>query len=172
NVHMWPVGSQDAGPQAGIVEIPVTVDFPDGPAARLCRRWLSAGAPLSRFPERLYRRLGGQRMLRPNPRYAPGELPRICDAAADQGVTVLNLMLHSSELAIGCSPFSMGAGDTEAVWSQLKQVFAHVRDAGIEPRTLTRLAREARGQLPLHRAADSKAANIEAGRAPKLAERA
>lgn len=135
-----------------LVELPVTVDFPQDAAARACRVWLDAGLPFDSPVARVYRKLGGQRLLRPNPRYRRGELCRIVDAAVAQGVRTLNLMLHSSELALGCSPFSRNEHDAGSVWEQLEELFAHIEAAGIRSAALTPtalLARRALGDHPV-----------------------
>lgn len=138
---LWRGGSASAGNAGCVVEIPATVDFPDAWPAHLCRRWLASGAPLDDLVIRAYRKLGGQRMLRPDPRCAPAALIRIFDAAVAQGVTVVNLMLHSSELALGCSPFSTTPRDVDAVWAHLTGIFSHARRAGILSQGLTQVAR-------------------------------
>lgn len=137
NPFLWASTDGDTG----LVELPVTVDFPQGAAARACRAWLASGLPFDSAVARVYRKLGGQRQLRPNPRYRPGELSGIVDAAIRQGVRVLNLMLHSSELALGCSPLSRNEDDARRVWLQLAEVFAHVQRAGIRSAALTATAR-------------------------------
>lgn len=115
-----------------IVEIPATVSIPDGMVSWIYRNLLVPGRPFESHLLRLVRKLGGRRMLRPNPNYPPGELQRIMDQAIRQGITAVNLMLHSSELALHCSPFSGTREDVNSVWAQLEEAFQFVSSREIE----------------------------------------
>ena len=140
NPYLWASSGRGA-PSASLVELPATVDVPAGVAASLLRRCLAWKGPLEAELARAYRRLGGLRMLRPDPSYAPGELPRIMERAIRQGVTVVNLMLHSSELALHCSPFSKTRQGLESIWTHLGEAFRYARRCGIESAGLSTIAR-------------------------------
>jgi len=143
NPYLWP-STDGIGSREDIVELPATVDVPSGLAPTLCRRFMALQWPGEFFALRVYRRLGGERMLRPDPRYAPGELPRIIESAIRQGVTVINLMLHSSELALHCSPFTTTQQDLESIWTHLEEAFRYAHDRRIKSEGLSDVARLAR----------------------------
>jgi hypothetical protein len=140
NPYFWPSAIRGAD-VAPIVELPATVEVPDGLPTTLCRRAMALRWPGESIFARLYRRGGGQRMLRPDPSYAAGELPKIMERALGQGVTVLNLMLHSSELALGTSPFTQTGAGLNAIWTHLEAAFRYVRDRGLRSEGISDVGR-------------------------------
>lgn len=114
-----------------LVEIPVTVDVPVGLLSRACARYMQRELPGTSVVDRLYTKTGAGRMLRPDPAYPEGILLRIVDRTMARGIPVLNLMIHSSELSLGCSPFSRNEDDCAQVWSRLEEVFKYIKERGI-----------------------------------------
>ena len=53
---------------------------------------------------------------------------------------VINLVLHSSELAINCSPYSNNVANYEKVWRILENTFKIIRKNNIVSQTLTKTA--------------------------------
>ncbi len=138
--HFWcakPVANSDA---PCLIEIPVTVDVPDNSLSRLCAKYMQRELPGTTLVDRIFRKIGGGRPLRPNPRYPEGILSDIADRAIGNGAPVLNLMIHSSELLEDCSPFSTTNDDCAQVWKRLNHVFDHVQRIGIPSVTLSRAA--------------------------------
>jgi len=141
NPYVWHGRPNGNGECESVIEIPATVDVPDGLIARSCRQWLSEGRPFDATVTHIYRKVGGLRMLRPDPNYSPGVLPQMMENAIRQGVTVINLMLHSSELALNCSPFSKSRGSLDRVWAHLAEVFESVRCRNIISQRITEVGR-------------------------------
>jgi hypothetical protein len=140
NPYFWPSAPND-GAADSIVEIPATVDAPDDFASMLLLRFLALKLPGEPFLYRVYRKLSGLGMLYPDPAKPPGEMPRIIERAIKRGVTVINLMLHSSELALHCSPFTKTQDNLDGVWRHLEEAFRYTRDCDIVSERLTDVAR-------------------------------
>ena len=92
----------------------------------------------------MYRKLGGLGGLYPDPAKPPGEMSRIIERAIKRGVTVINLMLHSSELALHCSPFTKTREESAGVWQHLEEAFRYARDCGIASEGISDVALLAR----------------------------
>ncbi len=143
NPYLWPSESR-SGHIEPIVEIPATVDAPDDIASMLFLRFLALKWPGEPFLYRVYRKLGGLGMLYPDPAKPPGEMPRIIERAIKRGVTVINLMLHSSELALHCSPYTKTQDDLDGVWRHLEEAFRYTRDREITSDGISNVAQLAR----------------------------
>lgn len=140
NPYFWPGHSTNGNSQL-VVEIPATVDAPDDFASNTMLRYLALKWPGEPFLFRVYRKLGGLGRLYPDPAKPPGEMPRIIERAIKRGETVINLMLHSSELALHCSPFTKTQEDSAGVWQHLEEAFRYARDRDIVSEGLTDVAR-------------------------------
>jgi len=140
NPYFWPSDIQ-VDDRKPIVDVPATVDVPNGVASTLYLRYLALKWPGEFFLFRAYRKLAGLNMLYPDPGYPPGELPRIMERAVRRGVTVINLMLHSSELALHCSPFTKTQQDLDSVWRHLEEAFCYAQDRGIVSEGISDVAR-------------------------------
>jgi len=143
NPYIWPSQSRD-GIDDSVIEIPPTVDVPDDFASNLLLRYLALKWPGEYFLFRFYRKLGGLERLDPDPSKPPGEMPRIIDRAIKRGVTVVNLTLHSSELALHCSPYSQTQVDLDGVWHHLEEAFRYIRDREIVSDGISNVAELAR----------------------------
>ena len=135
--HFWCAESVAHSDAPCLMEIPVTVDIPDDLVSRLCAKYIQGELPGTSLVGRIFRKVGGGRPLRPNPRYPEDELSDIVDRAVKHGASALNLMIHSSELLEACSPFSRTKDDCAQVWKTLNNVFAHVQQIGIPSVTLS-----------------------------------
>ena len=65
-------------------------------------------------------------------------------SAIGRGVTVVNLMLHSSELALYCSPFTRTQQELDSVWRHLEEAFRYTRDREITSDGISNVAQLAR----------------------------
>jgi hypothetical protein len=142
NPYVWQSTARNGTP-AALVELSATVDVAGGLVSKLSRHYLTMKWPGESILLRVDRKLGGQRMLRPDPGYAPGALPKMMKRAIRQGVTVINLMLHSSELALHCSPFTTTQHDLDSIWSHLEEAFRYAHDRRIESEGISDVARSA-----------------------------
>lgn len=140
NPYIWPSEAKRETGDA-IVEIPVTVDTPRGVASAAFLRFLSLKWPGEYLFYRAYRKLsGGLRVLYPDPRYPSGTLPEIMRKAASRGSTALTLVLHSSELAMGCSPFTRTQELHDRLWDHLEEAFRFARQQGIKSEGISSIA--------------------------------
>lgn len=126
------------GESIDLVEAPVTTRAPriSPRVAAALRADCASARHLRRFLRRLCH-VGTP--LRPLPRSRPGELVRVADLALRHGSPVLNFMLHSSELALHCSPYSADDVKTQAVWRGIDEIFSYVRRRGLMSRTLAEI---------------------------------
>ena len=53
-------------------------------------------------------------------------LIRVADVMIDEGLSVLNVFLHSSELAPGTSIYCHSVADVTTVFARLRRLFEHV----------------------------------------------
>jgi peptidoglycan/xylan/chitin deacetylase (PgdA/CDA1 family) len=121
-----------------VLEVPVTITSRGGWAARLDRALGRARLG------RLGRWLGtAPRWLRPFPWMTGAGLLDVCREASRAGCQVFNLMLHSSELLPGGSPYRKSEEDVARLFESLETWLAGMRREGIEPATLSEL-----GALP------------------------
>ena len=79
-------------------------------------------------------------MLRPNPGCPSKVLLDIMDRVTEHGMPVMNMMLHSSELSLDCSPLSKTKDDCARVWNTLEEVFKHTKKIGATCATLSEAA--------------------------------
>lgn len=130
--------STESGRQEhSLVEVPVSVAQPSSVMGAVCRGYIRRSLPGAQRAVRFYRRLGGGRALRPNPNYPPHALSGIVSDTLERGAPIVNLMLHSSELTLDCSPFTRTRKGLESVWARLEEVFCLVKRLGCKPVGLT-----------------------------------
>lgn len=124
-----------------LVEVPVTTAtrMAIRSVIRLVDHWKlkHGGTRVKRF---LTKRYLYPLEFRPYPHYPPGTLPRLADLALSKGQGVLNLMLHSSELTLGTSPYTDTKQLTSAVWEHLDEIFAFVKHRPIAPLSICEAA--------------------------------
>jgi hypothetical protein len=141
NPYLWKCNVDDQTVH-DIVEIPATVDVPNNLVMNMLLQLLSQRWSGEEFLFRVYRKLsGGLRLLHPDPQLPPGEMARFIRRASSRGVNVINLMLHSSELELGCSPFSQSKDDLDKVWHHLEDAFRCAHELGIKSESLSDVAR-------------------------------
>jgi hypothetical protein len=121
------------GPSS-VLEVPATVVF-RGPRSHLVYLFLAAwrlgrlGRPLGIAP----------RWLRPFPSVSAGRLVATALLALRQRLPVLNVMLHSSELLPGGSPYAATEGDVGKLVGSLDRLFDVLRSRGVTSTTLGEL---------------------------------
>jgi len=138
--YFWYANSASKRSNPFLIEIPLTVDFPEGLFLRACAAYLQRELPGTSMVDHIYKKLGGSRMFRPNPSYPENTLLGIVDRTIQHGSSVLNLMIHSSELALQQSPFSQTKEDCARVWHTLEATFQHVKRIGVTPVSLSEAA--------------------------------
>jgi hypothetical protein len=131
------------GDGAGLLEIPVTL-FATYPALR---RWPALLEAYRCMPVRAVRRLLVARWfspqpiwLTPDPRYSPEDLEAAWDCASDAKLDVAVMILHSSELMPGGSPFRPDKTSVTDLLTSLDRFFAYVTAHGDGFGTLSELA--------------------------------
>jgi hypothetical protein len=130
--YFWPHSSWDITNPRGLVEVPLTVYAPRNPLPALLAAYLGKNLIGIKTASRLYQKLiGGNGSLRPNPAYAQGMVQDIILSNLQRRPVFINMMIHSSELMLGQSPFSRTAEDCAKLWERLRQSFAMVRRNGI-----------------------------------------
>ncbi len=121
-------------------EVPLTMVYTRG----IFRRWPA----LARWYGRLNGSLAGRLMrltwpgpqplwLRPSPRRDERHLLRVWQEAAGLGLPFGVLMLHSSELMPGGSPYWRTPAAVERLFAQLERFFQRLREAGVQSCTLS-----------------------------------
>jgi len=124
-----------------LMEIPLSVYVPHNFLLKLCIKYLQTNMVMRHGVDRFYRKLiGGSGMLRPDPHYKAGMLKKIVAFCLQRKMPVLNCMIHSSELAVACSPFTRNVEDCEHVWKTLEEVFRYVNHMGLSCVTLSQSA--------------------------------
>lgn len=115
-------------------EIPVTVstEINKETLKLISNKLLSSNQLYSK----LYNRLSKVKMLRPNPIYEMNFFDMCIEKEIKRGNNNITMMLHSSELALGCSPFSMNQNDLDKVWQQLEYTFKIINKFSIKPKFL------------------------------------
>lgn len=118
-----------AGP---LLEVPLTTGFVGAAlgvrsGARAVPPWLPGGRSLLK--------LAGFAILRPAD-YTAGELVKLTRQAMLERRPVLHLMLHSSEVAPGHSPYSRDLAARDRLLDRLRAVVEVALEAGVRPATL------------------------------------
>jgi hypothetical protein len=135
--YLWSVNLEADDVNASILEIPVTVEIPKKFIFRLLASWMQKGLPGKYIASYIFKKLGGGIILRPNPAYPIEVLLQVARAAIRADFPVVNLMLHSSELALGSSPFTRTMFDHQRVWSHLGEIFNYVSGSDLKPVSLS-----------------------------------
>jgi len=132
------------GADGDLIELPVTILT----TYSLLSRWPLLLEAYRSLPVRAARRLFASRWLlpqpmwlSPDPRYRPEDLVRVWECAAMAGVQVGVMMLHSSELMPGGSPFRPDEESVRQLLGLLDSFFRFVAERGVEFQTMTAAAR-------------------------------
>jgi hypothetical protein len=136
--------------QAGdsqLLEVPMTILF--------TRASLAGSKRLQDLYFRFRRRLPGKAMnkllgldprwFRPYPGMSSEQLKSVYEAARDAGLPAVEMMLHSSELMPGGSPYHPDEAAVERLHEKLENVFGYLRDEGCRGTTLTEFAHDYAG---------------------------
>ena len=133
-------------PDGPLLEIPVSVGFNwrNCDAAHRTREFLRLRIPRSLHPVGIVDRLNLLRQITFSPEKAGGarmkQLAGVCVAI---GAPCMVMILHSSSLAAGYSPYVADERQCEALYDNLAMTFEHcMQRLGMESRTLTAFARE------------------------------
>lgn len=127
-----------------LLEVPMTV-LHTNPIAR---RWPAVSELQQRHRrKRIVRVIDGAfdvspQWLRPFPRMTVERLQRVVDTARVLQLPVIELMLHSSELLPGGSPYNRKAADVDEVFARLNGLFRYLRAIEVTGCTLSAYARE------------------------------
>ena len=119
--YLWSGKIDDGDDNASIVEIPVSVEIPKRFILRLLANWMQKELRGKYIASRIFRKFGGGRMLRPDPSCPVEILLNIAKAVCHSDFPVLNLMLHSSELTLGCSPFTRIVADHVSLCANISE---------------------------------------------------
>ena len=147
--HLWAVRNELTHGESSIVEIPVSVSWRGNVAIELYDRCLDAEWTGARLARRALKRLLAPRLVRPNPDYPLRFFSDALEQSIREGAPIINVMLHSSELAYGCSPSTATRKGVASVWSRLELVLRRARELGLESATLTSAALRLRGSLAM-----------------------
>lgn len=131
--YYWPHSQAGIDLSRSLLEVPVSVYAPRSLVLAGMAGYLRNKMPGERMVGRLYRRLiGGGGQLRPHPKYASNTLLKIIQSQLSGHPAIINMMIHSSELMLGQSPFSRTPEDSETLWEKLRWTFGVIRDLGIK----------------------------------------
>jgi hypothetical protein len=141
----WPAAGDvaRAGGARDLLEVPVTIVHTRAPLRgdhRLTRAW----SRLSHdgFVARVARRTGLARTwLRPFPNYTPKDLEAVCDSARTAGAPVLEMILHSSELMPGGSPYRKDEAAVDALHRDVGALLTRLAAQGVRGATLSDFSR-------------------------------
>lgn len=129
---------------APLLEVPVSTGFSHGrfDAASRWRRWAERSTPRRLRVVGVLDRLGLARRIKFSPeQHSAAELKRLAELYVDQRMPCLMMLLHSSSLSVGCSPYAADEHRLERLYETLDSVLAFCRnDLGLETQTLTSFA--------------------------------
>lgn len=131
-------------PDRKLIEVPVTSGFTRSGFDRQRRLWLGLQKPIwrrFRLPG-IVDRLGMARRVKLSPeKYLKHDLLQLIDSAVRDGLTTMVLMLHSSSLVPGMSPYTKTDSDLDAFYETLTTAVGHaINEHGFRPVTLTQSA--------------------------------
>ena len=118
---------------SSLVEIPISVYYP---TIFFKKDFFKKG-----LGKKIGNRFGSRRLLSLNPEFSLDFNKKIIRSEIQKKKPTLNLFLHSSELAMNCSPFTKNLENYEKVWSILEQTFSFIKMNGIKSLSLTQTAR-------------------------------
>ena len=99
------------------------------PISSVYPSYLSRGLLWIPLFKKLLNRLGFAKPLRPYPNNLL-EINKIINNLYSKGQNI-NMMLHSSELCLGCSPISMNKSDYDSIWFNLEETFILINKLGL-----------------------------------------
>ncbi|MFW9928914.1 MAG: hypothetical protein ACFFD1_05960, partial [Candidatus Thorarchaeota archaeon] len=93
------------------------------------------------FGKKIGNQFGNRRLLSLNPAFEVNFNEKIIKSEIKKKRSILNLFLHSSELAIHCSPFTNTDKDYKNVWLILEKTFKFIKINGIKSLPITQASR-------------------------------
>jgi len=117
-----------------LLEIPVSVYYPQN----FFKKDFFVKKELGK---KIGNRLGIGRLLSLNPAFPIGFNEKIIKSEIKNKKPVINLFLHSSELAPNCSPFTNNVENYKKVWLILEKTFKYIKTNNIKSSTLTNAGR-------------------------------
>jgi hypothetical protein len=151
----WRHSVQDNSNPDGLVEMPLTVYAPRSLLPALLAAYLGKHSAPIKTASRIYQKLiGGNGSLRPNPAYAEGLVQNIILSNLRRQPAIINMMIRSSELMLGQSPFSRTEADCTKMWNRLRQSFALIRRYGIASLGISASAVRVEESVTLHERPD------------------
>ena len=100
-----------------------------------------------KFGKKIANRLGIGRLLSLNPSFTFNFNETIIKSDIKNKKLIINLFLHSSELALNCSPFTYNSDDHKKVWLILEKTFKYIKKNGIKSLTLTEAGKCIRNKI-------------------------
>jgi hypothetical protein len=131
--YYWLHSNAGTNLSQSLLEVPVTIYTPTVFPLVAMARYMRRGRAGRQLAERIYHRLiGGNGTLRPHPQHSLHMLLKIIRSQLSMRPTIINMMIHSSELMVGESPFSRTQQDTDMLWEKLRWSFAFIQDLQIK----------------------------------------
>lgn len=112
-----------------LFEIPLTISKKNNLISQMLIRNIN-NCFLEYYSKKILNRLGVGEMFRPYP-YKNEKFYQNYFKAMNSGIRIFNFMLHSSELALNCSPFTENERNYQSVWKALEFVFKNVNNNSI-----------------------------------------
>jgi len=148
--YLWPHSTNNITDPHSIIEVPLTVYAPHSVLPLLLETYLKLDFIGNKTLSRVYHKLiGGAGPLRPDPIYSEGHIQKIIHSNLWGKPTIINMMIHSSELMLGQSPFSRSQVDLAKLWDRLRQAFAFVRRYNIKSLGISGCALKIRETMPI-----------------------
>jgi hypothetical protein len=128
--------------KARLLEVPMTITYQNA----LLRRCHPLRNSVSRYRKSIPLRLLAKftpldpAWLRPYPHMSADDLIGVTLTEQRQGSEVLEMMLHSSELLPGASPYNPDQASVERLFAKLESLFGHLRRTGHTGLTLSQVA--------------------------------
>lgn len=116
-----------------LLEVPLTIYAPRAFPLAILADYLRRDSAGRQLAERIYHRLiGSNGTLRPHPQHSLPILLKIIRSQLSGQPAIINMMIHSSELMVGASPFSRNQQHCDILWEKLRRSFAFIRDLQIQ----------------------------------------
>lgn len=135
-LHFWKTNEGNS-----ILEVPVTVYKKKYQVLDklLDINQVSSFVTTNKYTNRFISKIYKPKMLRPNPLFPPSFYKDIITNFSRNNETVFNMMLHSSELSLNCSPISKSKSSCDKIWASLEKVFNYVDLLKIHSVSLSKL---------------------------------
>ncbi len=122
-----------------IIEIPLSINYPVNKVLRNLSESVSKDLK-KKLNKKLLNKLHLLDMLRPNPKYDLKHYDRFLNRLVISKMPVINMMLHSSELTLHCSPYTKTKNDHKRIWKILENVFNNINKTNYIPTGISNCA--------------------------------